>query len=431
MTVRHRRPVLAAILCAALGAACIDAAPLPGLSGTGTPGASSDSPEARGLSLLAANDLAGAERAFQDALARQPAAAGPMLGLAEVALRRKKPQEAREWAEKALRAAPDTSVVQSTVGRLYAITGDPKRAEAAYHQALKLDARNDQAQIGLGELYLGVLQRPKDALAAFRVAASLRPDLVTAQLGVGLAHAQLKQVDAAAQAFRAAASLAPANPTPLHALGRLYAGNNRPRDALAAFDGALKADPAFLPALADRADILAQLGRDGEAVPAYQALVKANPADAAAQLKIGVVYKRLGRAADERSTFLVALKRDPNLPLAYNNLAWMEMQSKGDLRQALAWAQKAVELKPDVPHFQDTLGWVYRARGERDKALPALEKAASLPPPQAVVSYHLGVLYAEHGRSKDALAALRRALQIDRNFADAADARTRIEALSR
>jgi Flp pilus assembly protein TadD len=94
-------------------------------------------------------------------------------------------------------------------------------------------------------------------------------------------------------------------------------------------------------------------------------------------------------------------------------------------------AKKAVELEPKVSQFQDTLGWVYRARGELDKAAEVLQKAAKIEPQQAVIWYHLGIIQAERKKTKDAEAALRQALQIQQNFPESEDARKRLAELAK
>jgi tetratricopeptide (TPR) repeat protein len=127
----------------------------------------------------------------------------------------------------------------------------------------------------------------------------------------------------------------------------------------------------------------------------------------------------------------LALKINPNLAPAYNNLAMLTLKQGGDKSRALAWAKDAVRLNPDVPHFYDTLGWAYRALGDSANAIASLERASQLPPPQATIFYRLGIVYQENNRAADALAAFRQALQIQQDFPDAQQAKRYIQALSK
>jgi Flp pilus assembly protein TadD len=109
----------------------------------------------------------------------------------------------------------------------------------------------------------------------------------------------------------------------------------------------------------------------------------------------------------------------------------MAAERKARLDDALTWDKKAVEFEPKVSQFQDTLGWVHRARGELDKAADVLQKATKLEPSQAVVWYHLGIIQAERKKTKDAAAALKQALQLQQNFPESEDARKRLAELER
>ncbi len=388
-------------------------------------------PERTGVTLLQKNDLAGAEAAFKEALAASPNKPGPLLGLAEIAIRRDQPAQARAWLEQAQSIAPQNAFVRADFGRVYAMTGEYERAEASFKEAIGLDARSVAAHLGLGDLYVGPLKRPADAIAEYQFIIKQRPDFAAAYVGLGRAHAELKNIDEAVRDFRTAAGLARNNPAPYHALGRLYAQQKHFDEAIAAFDLALRINSRFLPALSDRATVFAQMGRDKQAIADFETLVKANPADAVTRLRLGLLYHRVGRKAEAKAMLLEAVKEKPDLSLAYNLLAWMAAESKTDLDNALVWANRAVELGPDEPGFQDTLGWVHRARGENDLAIAALSKAAAAEQPRADFFYHLGIVYAESGRNDEAAAALNRALGIDAGFSGADDARKRLSALGK
>jgi tetratricopeptide (TPR) repeat protein len=137
----------------------------------------------------------------------------------------------------------------------------------------------------------------------------------------------------------------------------------------------------------------------------------------------------LGRFDDAERAYLDAVKRDPLLFGAYNNLAFMAAQRKVKLDEALAWARKANELAPGVATVRDTLGWVQRARGELPAAARSIEEAVQLAPNDPAIRYHLGVVYAELGRKADAAKSLKRALELNPDFRQAEDARRRLNEL--
>jgi tetratricopeptide (TPR) repeat protein len=146
--------------------------------------------------------------------------------------------------------------------------------------------------------------------------------------------------------------------------------------------------------------------------------------------RLGVALQGAQRWSDAETAYLEAVKYEPRMFGAYNNLAFMAASRKERLNDALTWANKAIEISPKTSTLYDTLGWVYRARGELDLAVKALERAIADNPGQPNFRYHLGVVYADQGKKKEAIAALQKSLELDKNFRYAAEARARLKELS-
>jgi tetratricopeptide (TPR) repeat protein len=373
----------------------------------------------QGLGALAADELAKAEVAFKEAARLEPKSFAPLLGLADVALKRGNPKEAESWLQKARELAPQSPVVHTAWGRYFFSQKQYAKAEAAFKQAIAAAPGMFAPRVDLADLYMTGLSKPSEAVAAYRSALALEPNHAGAHHGLGMALAASGKPDEAIAEFEKAAQLAPSNPLPLQALGRLYLARGELDRALSAFDRALKVQPDLIPARVDRADILAMKGNASQAIAEYQAAANAAPRYAPAHLKLGMVYQQQQRWQEAETAYLAAIESEPRLAVAYNNLAWMSAERRTKLDEALKWAHKAVELAPQSPDMQDTLAWVYRARGRLDQAATTLEHAAKLPPKRAQVHYHLGVVYAEQGKPEKAVAALKAALAISPAFPDA------------
>jgi cellulose synthase operon protein C len=385
----------------------------------------------RGLALMERGDLVTAEQALNESIKLDPGMVEAFLALAELRLRQNNLQGAEAFVRKALVSQPDSPNALVALGNIQLLEKNGEKAEVSYRQALTIDKANVSAFIGLGELYLRVLNQPKQAIAAFRRACAISPNLATAHFALGTAYATAKQSVEAIAEFKVAAKLVPTDPQPQHAIGRLQANDKKLDLAVMSFTSALKANPDYLPARIDRADVFAELEHNKEAHADYEMVIAKQPDDAQLWLKLGLINERLGRQGDAVKAYQTALKFNPNMPLAYNNLAWMVVGEKGNLDQALAWARKATTLAPSVPQFYDTLGWIHHARGELAEARRSLETAAGLTPPQADVQYHLGVVLQEQGHKKEATVAFGQALNIDKSFAHAADIGKRLADLSK
>jgi len=103
----------------------------------------------RGRAYQLQGNLDEADKAFQTALAQQPTQVGALLGLGRNALQRDRPEEAKQWLDKALAVAPNNVAVWQFEGDYQQKQANWPAAEAAYTKVLALDAKNLPARISL------------------------------------------------------------------------------------------------------------------------------------------------------------------------------------------------------------------------------------------------------------------------------------------
>lgn len=82
-----------------------------------------------------------------------------------------------------------------------------------------------------------------------------------------------------------------------------------------------------------------------------------------------------------------ALAAEPNIPLALNNLAWLYYESKDD--RAIGLAEKAVQFAPKSASIVDTYGWILVESGNLAKGLEILQKALELEPENKEIKEHV------------------------------------------
>lgn len=112
-----------------------------------------------------------------------------------------------------------------------------------------------------------------------------------------------------------------------------------------------------------------------------------------------------------------AIQLDPALVDAYNNRgnAYAE---KGDQVRAIEDFDKAIELKPDHVAAYFNRGLSYQLGGYPEKALEDYQEALKLDPPETLLSrlfLHLGILYATLDDEERALSHLTKAIELDPN----------------
>ncbi|HEX8068901.1 MAG TPA: tetratricopeptide repeat protein [Pyrinomonadaceae bacterium] len=274
-------------------------------------------------------------------------------------------------------------------------------AEQLYERALQIDGANLEALGGLVNLALAqgqpdrAHQRLDQALGAHGDSAGLH--FLKAQVyGVQAAQAARARDEAGKTQFtqgaerelRRSIELDPNNPAALTALAALYVN----------------------------------LGQPDRAVTEYRNVIARPPDtdDAAAFTLIGMVEDLRNNRDAAVAAYKDALARNPDpaiAAIAGNNLAWNYAEyGKGNLDEAVRYAQEVVRQYPGEPGYADTLGWVYYKKGIYGAAVEQLQKAVEQTTTRggdsAVYRLHLGLALAKAGRKSDARQQLQQAVQL-------------------
>lgn len=117
--------------------------------------------------------------------------------------------------------------------------------------------------------------------------------------------------------------------------------------------------------------------------------------------ELSLIAEKLQRY-DEMETVLRGLMKSyPQDPHAYNALGYSLADRKLRLQEARQLIAKAVELAPEDPYIQDSLGWVEFRLGHTQEALRILQ-AAYKAKPDAEIAAHLGEVLWSLGRQQEA-----------------------------
>lgn len=401
---------------------------------SGGPGASlgkDKAPLRQGTMALASGDLKAAEKAFQEALHQDPNQSDALLGLAEIAMRKKNPEAARKHLERARAIKSNDVGIETAWGRLHVLSQKYPEAAEAFQRAIKSDPKTIIPRLDLADLYITALKKPQAAADLYREVLALQPNHAGAHYGLGIAMADLGSLDVAQKEWEESNRLAPANPSSAYALARLHASKKAYDTAMNYYEAAIKADKSFVQAYLERGDVWVVKGNDREALAEYEQALKIQPEFATAYERIGMLHQRNKNWAEAERAYLAVTRIASQSPVAYNNLAWVKLAQKGGEQEALRWATKAAGLAPQSGQIQDTLGWVYRAVGDKAKALEILQHAITLEPKNPEILYHLGIAQAEFGQKKEGMASLRHALELKKDFAGADEARAQLAALEK
>lgn len=334
-----------------------------------------------GRSQMAAGQLPAAAESFGRAAKLEPQAYAPLLGLADVALRRSELGRADTLLAQARTLAPRSAEVAAVSGRLHVAQRRTAEAEADFRRAIELDPAFPTPRLDLADLMMAG-GRSDEAAAAYRAALQAAPRHAGAAFGLGRALALRKDLDGARKAFERSAELAPQLPQPRLALAEVLAAQKSFAEAHAQLDRVQQLPRSELAARTIRVNVWLADERTNDAIAEQQNIINAlrGPEAALALVKLGQIHELAGRPGEAAAAYRKATEVDPRAHAAWNNAAWVAAERKLNLDRALADARQAVELAPGNANYHDTLGAVFMARGEHDKAVVALKRAVELAP---------------------------------------------------
>jgi tetratricopeptide (TPR) repeat protein len=214
--------------------------------------------------------------------------------------------------------------------------------------------------------------------------------------------------------IQAAASARPRDTRLVRLLGQVSLAERDFPAAEASFKRAIEIDPNDAGVDEALAGFLAATGRSDEVVPTLEAALERSPDTASLHLALGSLYFQKARTKDAQARFEDAIRLDPKLALAKNNLAYLLAASGENLDRALDLAREAKTLLPENPLVAGTLGYVLLERDLADAALGYLQEAvAGMDPDDPLlptVRHHLALAYEATGDVKTAREQVERAL---------------------
>lgn len=324
-------------------------------------------------------------------------------------------QAARTLADLA-DASPDMSIV---LPRLLAATGErpvngPADGIAEAYLALAAALRGDDSS----DL----------AMIILRLALDLRPDFPAARLvGAELLSDGGHNQDAL-RMLGPVSDHDPLGPVIVMRRAALIAQLGRPAEALRDLDLLAAQFPdSPLPAV-EEGDVYIADHKYPEAAAAYSRAI--NRMRPARQTDWPVFYQR-GIAYDQshdwpraEADFRRALSLAPNQPSVLNYLGYTWANKGTHLAEARQMLQKAAAGRPNDGAIVDSLGFVMLRQGDVPEAVATLQRAVEMEPEDSTINMHLGDAYAAAGRRLEARYQWRRALTLNPTPADA----TKLEA---
>ncbi|MBK6584068.1 MAG: tetratricopeptide repeat protein [Gammaproteobacteria bacterium] len=301
---------------------------------------------------------------------------------------------AQQTLESLTEAKPDYVDAQRL---LIATLGNQEQWDAALARTDALIANPDTRAMGLylrGRIEFDRKQYAESA-QSMEQALEIQPAIVEALGFVVNARRQLGEPEQALAYVQAHVAAHPDHAHAFDLLGALQQQAGDVAGAQTSWRHAIELAPALLGPYSRLATLLAARGDWDGATAVMQGAIDSNPRSADLQVALGEILLERQQVDQAMAAYEAALKLQPNMPVAANNLAAIIADSRTDeasLRRALALAQPLEELQQ--PAFLDTpLGWVNYRLGNTARTVSLLNSAIGLGGDAPVYHYHLGMAY--------------------------------------
>jgi len=345
-------------------------------------------------------DMESLERYASELIRLEPAATEGYAFRAGSFMARKQFAAAEADARKAIEIAPQSWVGYFEMGSLNFVEQKLPAAENWYVQALAHDPNSLDALEGLANVYL----------------AQKLPDKAIARVKAQIASSTNN------------------NGALYDLLGSLESGTGDLPAAEAALEKAAELNKNDVDAIVKLGQVQAARGNLDQALASWSEGAEQNPKEAAFYIASGGVYEQKHDLERARSSYEKAHALKPDNPVVANNLAYVMLETKGNLDIALELAQSARRAMPESANVADTLGSVFYQKGVYEAAIGMFQEAIKLTAKykqaeNPTYHYHLGQAYEKAERPELARQHFERVLKLDPNYTDAADIRKQLAQL--
>lgn len=386
----------------------------------------------RGLTLLGKGERKLAEQDLLKSVELNPWMIDSRLILAELFLRDRNADLARQQIEPALKQAPRNQKALSLSGALKILERDAKGAESAFQQVVALYPEHAEGHVQMGLIY-NLTGREKEAKKSFERALELNPfqtDALSLLVGLFVKEKSFDKGLAVCEANKQKIRERPRNLAAVeHLQGSIFLAKQDAEKAKEHFERAIETDPNLLASYASLASLYYKENRLPEAIAQYEAALKKNPNYLAGYMALGVLHDQGGEGEKAEAYYRKALEIRRDFGPAANNLAWNLADRGKNIDEALSYAQLAKEQMPKNAAAMDTLGWIYFLKGAYGSAISELHDSLELAPDNPDINHHLGLAYYKSGQPEKAKGYLEKALELDAKFKGAAEARKLLEGI--
>jgi tetratricopeptide (TPR) repeat protein len=350
-----------------------------------------------GTTFIRINDLAGAHRQFEMAVALDEGHAEARYHLANVLSGRGDVTDAVIQYERVLAIDPDNAEAHQNLGLALQRLGQFEAAVAHHQAALVLSPKSAAIQVSLGDAcrHLG---RHDHAIVQYAQALATSPGLTDAHINLGGCFHATGRREQAIRSYQRALAVNPGLADAHYNLGNLFVELDNLDAAIVHYERSIALRPASAEAHNNLANALQKRGRYEEAIAHYKDAIRLKPTYVSAQRNLGDALQAQGSIDGAIVCYRAALVVEPRDSTTLNRLASVLLVA-GRLEEASRAYEAAINIAPENIGLQHNYAGV-KPFADGDRRLPRLEelhaRADQLSDAERIVlHFTLGKAYAD------------------------------------
>lgn len=254
-------------------------------------------------------------------------------------------------------------------------------SETLWRHTVDVTSRNYIAQNNLAGTLLERGQL-NDAMAHYREAFEIKPEVAQVQSNFGNALLREGNVDEAIVHLQKALQIDPAYAEAYNHMGSALMKKGQAGEAIAHYQKAVQLNTSYADAYNNLGVAFLRSGQVDQAIADYKKAVAINPGSAEMQYNLGNALAHQGNWADAIACYQAAVSTERDSVKAAkirNNLA-AALEKLGKSDEALEQFRQAVQINGNYPEAHCNLGRILARLGRRDEAVTHLREALRLKP---------------------------------------------------
>jgi tetratricopeptide (TPR) repeat protein len=219
--------------------------------------------------------------------------------------------------------------------------------------------------------------RFSEAIAYFKNALVLQPDLIEAATNLAVTLHQTGDFAEAAAYYQRALEIDPNCAQSHNNLGILLQSQGNIAAAVSCFQKAIALNPIYLKALNNLGAILQQQGELPTAIACFHQALSVNSNYVPALVNLGVAMQAKSQLADAERLYERAIEAEPNNPKGHYHLGTLCLGA-GKIEQAISSLERAISLNPNYLEALTNLGSAVEELGDVNRAILCYTKAIEI-----------------------------------------------------